>query len=63
MHVHQRQAPVLGYIQRGGSPSAFERILACKMGAMSVALLMGGKTKRAVCLRGDSYVDLDIEKR
>jgi 6-phosphofructokinase 1 len=53
---------VLGYIQRGGSPSAFDRILACKMGAMAVALLMGGKTNRAVCLRGDSYIDQDIEE-
>jgi 6-phosphofructokinase 1 len=53
---------VLGYIQRGGSPSAFDRILACRMGAMAVSLLIGGKTNRAVCLRGDSYVDLDIEE-
>lgn len=52
---------VLGYIQRGGSPSAFDRILACKMGAMAVELLMNGKTNRAVCLRGDNYTDTDID--
>lgn len=52
----------LGYIQRGGSPTAFDRVLASRMGAMAVDLLREGKTNRAVCLRGNQYVDMDIDE-
>jgi len=38
----ETRATVLGYIQRGGSPSAADRILACRMGERAVELLRGG---------------------
>ncbi|MGI6392022.1 MAG: 6-phosphofructokinase [Candidatus Izemoplasmatales bacterium] len=44
--TYEARASVLGYIQRGGTPSAFDRILASKMGAYAVELLrqgLGGK--------------------
>ena len=50
----------LGYIQRGGTPSAFDRILASKMGSMAVEVLMEGKTNRAICIQNNEYVDMDI---
>ncbi|MCQ3035467.1 MAG: 6-phosphofructokinase, partial [Bacilli bacterium] len=38
------RATVLGHLQRGGSPSAFDRILATRLGAKAVELLVEGKT-------------------
>lgn len=35
---------VLGYIQRGGSPSAYDNIMGCRMGAMAVDCLLSGQT-------------------
>ena len=34
----ETKATILGYIQRGGSPTAFDRILASRMGAMACLL-------------------------
>jgi 6-phosphofructokinase 1 len=50
----------LGYIQRGGSPSAFDRVLASRMGAHAVEAYLAGKRARAVCITGNKYVDADI---
>lgn len=53
---------VLGHIQRGGSPTAFDRVLASKMGHRAVELLMEGKSGRVVgTVRGD-IIDLDIHE-
>lgn len=53
---------VLGHIQRGGSPTAFDRILASKMGHRAVELLMEGKSGRVIgTVKGD-IVDLDIHE-
>ncbi|MCL1914432.1 MAG: 6-phosphofructokinase [Eubacteriaceae bacterium] len=46
----------LGYIQRGGSPSAFDRILASMMGAYSVDLAVAGIYNVAVCYRKGEYI-------
>ena len=43
---------VLGHIQRGGSPIAFDRILATRYGANAVDLVMQRKFGRMICLRG-----------
>lgn len=51
---------VLGHIQRGGSPSAFDRVLASRMGARAVELLMEGKGGRAVGIERNQLVDYDI---
>ncbi|NTW71720.1 MAG: 6-phosphofructokinase [Eubacteriaceae bacterium] len=52
----------LGYIQRGGSPTASDRILASRMGYMAVDLLLQNKTSRVICIRNNKYVDLDINE-
>lgn len=53
---------ILGHIQRGGSPTSFDRILASKMGAKSVELLLNGKSGRVVGVEGNRIIDLDINE-
>jgi len=56
----ESRATVLGHIQRGGSPTAFDRILASRLGARAVELLLEGKSKRVVGIRDNKIVDFDI---
>ncbi len=51
---------VLGYTQRGGSPTARDRILAARLGEHAVRLLAKGVSNRAVGIRGEKVVDMDI---
>src|SRR5574342_87282 len=51
---------VLGHIQRGGSPTAADRVLASRLGARAVELLMEGKGGRAVGIEKNQLVDYDI---
>ncbi len=51
---------VLGYLQRGGTPTAVDRILASKMGAMAVNLLIEGKSNRAIGIKDNHLIDNDI---
>ncbi|WP_251549547.1 6-phosphofructokinase [Neobacillus muris] len=51
---------VLGHMQRGGSPSAQDRVLASRLGARAVELLMEGKGGRAVGIENNKLVDYDI---
>ncbi len=53
---------ILGHIQRGGSPTAFDRILASSMGARAVELLMEGKKGKAIGIRGNQIYDVDIKE-
>ncbi|MEG0764649.1 MAG: 6-phosphofructokinase, partial [Pseudoflavonifractor sp.] len=53
---------VLGHIQRGGAPTARDRMTATYMGYEAVNLLAQGKSNRVVCLQNDKYVDFDIEE-
>ena len=50
----------LGHIQRGGSPSMADRMLAAKFGVHAVNLLMEGKTNRVIGCHGQKRIDLDI---
>lgn len=51
---------VLGHIQRGGSPTAADRVLASRLGARAVELLIEGKGGRAVGMESNRVVDYDI---
>ena len=53
---------VLGHIQRGGSPTARDRVNATKMGYLAVELLLAGKNNRIVCTRQGEFIDVDIDK-
>ena len=58
----ETRATVLGHIQRGGSPSAFDTILASKMGAKAVEVLQEGKTSRVIGIVDNKIVDMDIDE-
>ena len=51
---------VLGHVQRGGSPTARDRVLASEMGYHAVQLLNEGKSMRVVGIHEDKLVDYDI---
>ncbi len=56
------KAIVLGYIQRGGVPSSFDRIMATNMGSKAVQLLIQGKGDRVVGIRDNHIRDYSIEE-
>jgi 6-phosphofructokinase 1 len=58
----EAKAVVLGYIQRGGDPSPFDRILATRMGVRAVELLAQGIGNRVVGIRQDKIIDQDINE-
>lgn len=51
---------VLGHIQRGGTPSPFDRILATRFGVAAVDLISAGGFGMMVALRGESVVSVDV---
>lgn len=51
---------ILGHVQRGGSPTARDRMVATYMGHEAVQLLTEGKTCRVVALQGETVVNYDI---
>ena len=53
---------VLGHIQRGGSPTARDRVTATRMGYYAVEALAAGKTNRIICIRDGKNIDVDIEE-
>ena len=53
---------VLAYIQRGGSPTARDRTLACMMAHRAVELLKNGSSNRAIGTCSGQIVDFDIEE-
>ena len=57
---------VLGHIQRGGSPSCYDRVLASRLGVGAVDALLEGKTRSMVAIRSKSVVKVpfvEVEKR
>lgn len=57
----ESRATILGHIQRGGTPTARDRILSTRYGSEAVELLMAGKFGNMVTLKGDdmSYESLE----
>lgn len=58
----ETRATILGHIQRGGSPSVFDIVLASRMGAKAIELLLEGKTARVVGIRDNKIIDMDIDE-
>jgi 6-phosphofructokinase 1 len=52
---------ILGHLQRGGTPTAWDRIIASKMGAEAVQLLMKGETGKMVGIQGNRIEHYDME--
>ena len=58
----ETRATILGYMQRGGNPTAMDRYYASIMGAKAVDILIEGKTNRVVGHQHGEFVDIDIEE-
>lgn len=58
----ETRVTVLGHVQRGGAPCAFDRILASSLGAYAVDLVAAGKTNRFVVWRNGRPTDVALEK-
>ena len=58
---YETRATVLGHIQRGGDPVAFDRVLATEMGEYAIELLKNDIGGRAVGLAGMDITDYDIK--
>ena len=56
----ESRATILGHVQRGGSPTARDRIIASQMGSRAVDLLTQGIGNRVVGIRDNKIVDFDI---
>lgn len=57
----ETRATILGYMQRGGNPTAKDRYYASIMGAYAVDIMLTGKTNRVVGYQHGEFVDFDIE--
>lgn len=58
----ESRATILGHVQRGGSPTVRDRVIASEMGGKAVELLLEGKQNRIVCMRDHIITDVDIEE-
>lgn len=56
----ETRVTVLGHIQRGGQPTAFDRVLASRLGAKAVDLLLNGESGKMVGIRNNQIVVNDI---
>lgn len=57
----ETRVTVLGHIQRGGSPTAFDRVLASRLGAKAVDLLLEGKKAQMAGIQRNEVVGVDID--
>jgi ATP-dependent phosphofructokinase / diphosphate-dependent phosphofructokinase len=56
------RSTVLGYIQRGGSPTAYDRVLASRLGVAAAELALNGKSGRMVALQGKKIGSLPLSQ-
>lgn len=53
---------ILGHIQRGGTPTARDRVMATRMGYQAVEVLAAGGSNRVICSSNGTMIDVDIEE-
>jgi 6-phosphofructokinase len=58
----ETRVTVLGHVQRGGTPTARDRVLATRLGLKAVELALGGAWGRMAAARGDEIVDVPLEE-
>ncbi|WP_315078119.1 6-phosphofructokinase [uncultured Clostridium sp.] len=58
----EARATILGHIQRGGAPSASDRVLASRLGSRAVEVLLQGETSRVIGIRDNEIIDQDIDE-
>ena len=57
----ETRSTVLGHIQRGGSPTAFDRVLGLRYGVKAVDLIEEGKLGHMVCLKGNQITSIPLQ--
>ena len=58
----ETRVTVLGHLQRGGTPTAFDRWLATRYGAAAVRVAAAGRFDRMVALRSGNVIDIPLEE-
>ncbi|MCC6865330.1 MAG: 6-phosphofructokinase [Ignavibacteria bacterium] len=57
----ETRATILGHIQRGGSPTAYDRVLGTRFGIYAVDMVKNGKFGRMAALKGAEITDIPID--
>jgi 6-phosphofructokinase 1 len=57
----ETRVTALGYVQRGGTPTAFDRVLATRFGVKAVDMIMAGEFGKMASLKGNKIVSVDLE--
>ncbi|MDP1995203.1 MAG: 6-phosphofructokinase, partial [Ignavibacteria bacterium] len=57
----ETRVTVLGHVQRGGTPTPYDRILSTKFGAFAIDLVARGKFGRMVSLKGNEVKNVKIK--
>ena len=58
----ETRVTTLGYVQRGGTPTAFDRVLATRFGVKAVDMIMAGDFGKMASLRGNKVLPVDLEE-
>jgi len=58
----ETRVTVLGHVQRGGTPSAFDRVLATRFGSAAARAVAEGDFGKVVCLRGAEIIRVPLER-
>jgi 6-phosphofructokinase 1 len=58
----ETRVTTLGYIQRGGTPTAFDRVLATRFGIKAVDMLINKESGKMVCLKGNNIESVDLKE-
>ena len=56
----ESRTTILGYVQRGGSPSAADRVLASKMGCYAVELINNGILNQVVAVKDNKIINISL---
>ena len=57
---YETRVTVLGYIQRGGTPTAFDRVLGTRFGVLAADLIQRGEFGKLVSLQGDRVIPIEL---
>jgi 6-phosphofructokinase 1 len=57
---YEARATILGHVQRGGTPTAYDRVLATRFGVAAMDAVLAGRTGTMVALQGGKIVELPI---
>lgn len=59
---YDTKVTILGHLQRGGNPGSFDRVLASRLGYTAINLLLEGKSRRVVGIRGTTIEHINLEE-